>query len=108
MCSNYYILSLSVFHIAYKGIGMDYSFRGAHLEKNVIRFGWVMDILNNFSRGFQKCKFYQRRTHPVDAQRLPTQPTYRLGYRLRGQSWCVEGVCLIKKSRMVLFLELKN
>ena len=82
--------------------------RGAHFEKNVIRFGWVMDILNNFSWGFQKCKLYRRRTHPVDAQRLPTHPTYRLGYRLSGQSWCVKGVCLIKKSIRVLFLELKN
>ena len=49
--------------------------RGAHFERNFIRFGWVMDISNNFSWGFQKCKFYQHRTHPVDAKLLPTQPT---------------------------------
>ena len=70
-----------------------------------LKKGWVMDISNNFSWGFQKSKFYQRRTHPVDTKRLPT---YRLGYRLCEQSWCVEGVCLIKKSRRVLILELKN
>ena len=82
--------------------------RGAHSEKNFIRFGWVIDLSKNFPRGFQKCKFYQHTTHPVDAQLLPTQPMYRLGYRLRGQSWRVEGGCLIKKSRRVLLLELKN
>ena len=85
--------------------GTPKSFFGCPLRHG---FWWVMDILNNFSCRFQKCKFYQRRTHPVDAQGLPTHPTYRLGYRLCGQSWCVEGVCLIKKSRRVLLLELKN
>ena len=75
--------------------------RGAHFEKNFIQFGWVIDISNNFSWGFQKCQFYHCRSHPVDAPSLPTQPTYRLGHRLRGQNWCVEGVCLIKKSQNV-------
>ena len=74
------------------------SFRGTHFEKNYIRFGWVMNISNNFSWGFQKCKFYQRRIHPVDAKLLPTKPTYRLGYRLRGQKWRELGVWAIKKS----------
>ena len=40
---------------------------------------------------------------PLYAQALPT---YRLGYWLREQR--VEGVCLIKKLRRVLFLELEN
>ena len=63
-------------------------------KKNFIRFGWVINISNNISWRFQKCKFYRSRTHDVDAQLLPTQPTYRLGYRLCGQSWRIEGVCL--------------
>ena len=32
------------------------SIRGAHFKYNVAGFGWVMDILNNFSEGFQKCE----------------------------------------------------
>ena len=67
-----------------------------------------MNNSNNFSWGFQNCKFSQPRTHSVDAQLLPTQPTYHLRFRLFGQSWHVEGVCLIKKSRSVLLLELKK
>ena len=77
-------------------------------KKNFILFGWVIDILNNFSWGFQKCKFYHRRTQPVDAQLLPTQPTYQLGYRLRGQSWRIEGVCLIKKILKGTFVRIKK
>ena len=46
-------------------------------------------------------------THPVDAKLLPTQPTYWLGYRLRGQKFSVDEVSLIKKSRRVLLLGLK-
>ena len=76
--------------------------------KNFLRFGWVIDISNNFSWGFQKCQFYHRRSYLVDNLTLPTQRTYRLGYRLRGQSWHVERFSLIKKSRRVLLLELKN
>ena len=82
--------------------------RGAHFQNNFSRFGWVLNISNNFWWGFQKCRFHQRRTHPVDAKVLATQPTYRLSYRLHGQKFSVDGVCLIKKSRRVLLLELKN
>ena len=72
--------------------------RGAHFEKKFIRFGWVMDMDTTFHEDFKNVNF-------IDEQSLPT---HRLGFRLRGQSWGVEGVCLIKKSRRVLFLELKN
>ena len=69
---------------------------------------WDFLTLIQVHWGFQKCKFYQHRIHPVDAILLPKQPTYRLGSRLRGQKFSVDGVCLIKKSRRVLLLELKN
>ena len=72
------------------------------------RLYWLKHISNNYSQGFQKRQYYYDRTMPFYAQALPTQPTNRLGYRLRGQSLRVEGVCLIKKLRRVLFLELKN
>ena len=82
--------------------------RGAHFKKDFNRLCWLKHILNNFSQGFQKCQYHFDRTMPLYAQALPTQPTYRLGFRLRGQSLRIEGVCLIKKLRRVLFLELKN
>ena len=82
--------------------------RGAHFKKNFNRLYWLKHISNNFSQGFQKRQYCYDRTMPLYAQALPTQPTYRLGFRLRGQSLRIEGVCLIKKLRRVLFLELKN
>ena len=82
--------------------------RGAHFKKNFNRLCRLKHISNNFSQGFQKRQFYYDMTMPLFAQALPTQPTYRLGYRQRGKSLSVEGVCLIKRLRRVLFLELKN
>ena len=55
---------------------------------------WIFPTI--FAWGYQKCKFYQRRTHPADAKLLPMQPMYRLGYRLCGQKFSVDVVCLIK------------
>ena len=67
-------------------------------NQRFIRFGWVINITNDFSWWFLKCKFYQCRTHPVDAKLLPTQPTYQLGYRLRGQKFNIDKVCLKSRS----------
>ena len=63
---------------------------------------------NIFSREFQKCKFYQHRIPLVHPQFQPMQPTYRLCYRLLGQSWCVEGVCLIKKIKKGTFVRVEK
>ena len=40
-------------------------------NKEIARFGWMSDILNDFSQGFHKCKNFQDRTIPLDAQALP-------------------------------------
>ena len=65
-------------------------------------------ISNNFLQGFQKRQYNDNRTMLLYMQALTTQPTYLLSYRLHGLILRVEGVCLIKKLRMVLILELKN
>ena len=87
------------------------------LERHLLRKVGVGTISPNHGRLSQMDPFdpkvnylegFLPTSNPQLTPALPTQPTYRLGYRLRGQSWCVEGVCLIKKLRRVLFLELKN
>ena len=50
--------------------------RGAHFKKIFVRLSWPIDILYNFSWGFQIYNFFQDWTHPINAQLLPTQPKY--------------------------------
>ena len=42
--------------------------RGAHFKQKTAGFSWVIEILNDFSQEFQKCKNFQDRTMPLDAK----------------------------------------
>ena len=67
---------------------------------------WIFGMI--FHKDFKNVNFINV-WHTSRWRGLPTQPTYWLGYRLRGQKFSVDRVCLIKKIRRVhILLAMKN